>query len=224
MAQAYLIVFGNDESRKQEALTLFEKLKEKKNPQADPDCQSLIGSETKLEELRTLKHFFSLKAYYNEPKIVFVFEVQNLKPQAQRFLGSLLDEPKGVFILTADNPGKLNEAIIQKSQAIKLSVKPFVIEPDEKKVLKDKLRQTYLSSAGERIKTAESFSSSAEAILFCQKLLLLYREKLLISIKDEASRESLDIIRKIGKTVKVIEANVNYRFALENLFLSLPRE
>jgi len=224
MAQAYLIIFGDDQSRKQEAFTLFEKIRKKKNPQADPDCQSLIGSETKLEDLRTLKHFFSLKAYSQEPKIVFVFEIQNLKSQAQRFLGSLLDEPKGVFILTADNGGKLNEAIIQKSQTIKLSVKPLVIEPEEKKVLKEKLRQIYLSSKGERIKMVESFSSSLEAILFCQKLLLLYREKLLSSIKDEESRQSLDIIRKIGKTVKVIEANVNYRFALENLFLSLPRE
>jgi len=223
MPQNFLIVSGTSQKREQKAFEYFTKIKPGIRPKADPDTQIIQGKNIKLENFRSLKHFFSLKPYHKKPKVVIVLDAQNLTHNAQRILPSLVSSQKGVFILTASNQEFLSEEIRQKCQIITLPPEEKIeFEKNEKNALKKRIKTLTMSSPGEKIKFAENFNTKEEAVVFCQKMLVLTREDFLKNIKaPKRALNYLYIIKKIQRTLKMLEANANWRLAIENLFLEL---
>lgn len=224
MAQAYLIVFGNSQLRQKKALETFRKIKPGHNPEKDPDTQILQGAVIKLEEIKNLKHLLSLKPYQSAPRVAIIYEAQNLTRDAQRALLPLLGGGRGLFILTTPSPEALMPAFSESCQIISLPHEAEIkLEADEKALLQKQLGQLLAASFGKRLKEAEEITSREEAVAFCQKMLVIARENLLSSIKTKKNtEENLYLIKNIQKTLKMLSSNVNYRLAIENLFLQLP--
>lgn len=225
MARACLIVFGNSQLRRKKALETFRKIKPGFESEKDPDTQILEGASIKLEEVKNLKHLLSLKPYQSAPRVAIIYEAQNLTGEAQRALLPLLSEEKGQFILTTPTPEALLPGIGEACQVKRLPLEPEIrLEKGEKALFEKKLKTLLAASYGKRLKAAEEITSREEAVLFCQKMLVLTREDLLKSLKSsQKSAERLKLIKDLQKTLKMLASNVNHRLAIENLFLELPR-
>lgn len=216
----FLIVGGNLKSRQKKIEEIYQKEKSQK-PEFDPDT-IVLEDEIGIEEIRNLKHFFSLKPYGKPPKVALISQAQNLTMEAQSALGRLLEEPPGetLIILASPNLETLLPTISSRCQIVNLPPQPEIsLSEEEKKDYQSLLEKILKSSPGERIKFVEGIKGRDEAENFCQIQLFLWREILLKNPNPEISK----IIRQIQKTLKLLKANVNYRLALENLLLSYPQ-
>lgn len=224
MTQVYLIVFGGSDLRRQNAWEIYTKIKPGCQPETDPDTQIIQGTTIKLEEVKPLKHFLSLKPYQKAPRVILILEAQNLTNGAQKILSPLLEEENCLFILTASSPEVLPEGISQKCQIVSLPLEPEIrLEKEEKEVFQKKLKKLIGASWGRRLKEEEELTCREEAVDFCQKMLVVAREEMLSQIAEKGgNREIFDLIRNLTKTLKMLEANVNWRLAMENLFLEWP--
>lgn len=223
MAESYLVVFGSRETRAKKALEIFSKIKPGGKPEKDPDTQIFENAVIKQERIKPLRHFLSLKPYQKAPRVIIIFEAQNLTSGAQKLLSSVLGEEKGVFILTASNSEILPEEVSKKCQIINLPLEPGIkLEKSERLNLQKKLDKLKASSPGKRLKEAEEITSQEEALLFCQKLLVVARGQLISEVgKREGGGETLGTIKNLQKTLAMLDANANWRLATENLFLNL---
>ncbi|MFZ5366293.1 MAG: hypothetical protein ACOZBZ_03275 [Patescibacteria group bacterium] len=219
---AFLIIGGNEKSRKEKIQKLYQKIKPE-TPETDPDtivlqAQVNIG----IEEIRNLKHWLSLKPYRTPPKIAIIDQAQNLTPEAQAALSKLLEEPPGetIIILASPNQAQVLPTVSSRCQIVSLPPIPEIsLSEEELKNYRVELEKILKYSGGERIKFCERFKNREEAEEFCQTQLFLWREILL----KKPSSEVCLVLREIQKTLKYLKANVNPRLALENLLLSYPK-
>ena len=222
MSQAYLISGGRIESREVKLGEIYQKAKPGKKIETDPDVH-LLESETsiKIEDVRELERILSLKPYDSPPKICLIKEAEKLTLEAQGALLKILEEPPGetIFILTTRGETNLLPTIISRCQQIYLPPEAELsLGKEETDKIKKLVEKILRSGAGERLKIAEELASREEAIAFCQKQLIFWREKLLI----DPSAKNAQVLRAIQKTLKHLSANVNSRLAIENLLLSYP--
>jgi len=218
----FLIVGGNLKSRQKKIEEIYQKEKSQKI-EKDPDTTILESQEsTGIDQIRNLKHWLSLKPYSLPPKVVIIFEAQNLTPEAQAALGKILEEPPGktMIILASPNLETLLPTISSRCQTVNLPPQSEIsLSEEEKKDYQSLLEKILKSLPGEKIKFVENIRTRDEAEKFCQIQLFLWREILLKNPSPEISK----IIRQIQKTLKLLKANVNYRLALENLLFSYPQ-
>lgn len=215
----FLIVGGNLKSRQKKIEEIYQKEKSQK-PEFDPDT-IVLEDEIGIEEIRNLKHFFSLKPYGKPPKVALISQAQNLTMEAQSALGRLLEEPPGetVIILTCPNIEQLLPIIVSRCQVVSLPPESEItLTKEEIRTYKAQLEKILKSSPGEKIKFVENIRTREETENFCQIQLFLWREILLKNPNPEVSQ----VLREIQKTLKLLSANVNSRLALENLLLLYP--
>ena len=85
------------------------------------------------------------------------------------------------------------------------------------------------SGAGKRLKLAQDFGKSREeAIIWLEKMIIILRKILLNKINSSVDprgwslKELIELINKLEEgRLTVKNTNINQRFALENLFLSI---
>jgi hypothetical protein len=218
----FLIVGGNQKKRWQKTEELYQEKKGRGEIEKDPDTFLLKSSKNVgIEKIREIKHWLSLKPYLSPPKILIIFEVQNLTFEAQSLLNKILEEPQRetIKILTASSSEALLPTINSRCQIINLPPQPEIeISEEEKEENLVLLKKILAFSPGEKIKFVEKIKNREEAEKFCQIQILLWREILIKNPKKEV----VAVIRRIQKILKFLKHNVNYRLALENLLFSYP--
>lgn len=222
MSRAYLIIGGNTHHRQEKISELYAKFKPQQKPTSDPDTQILTSQTSiKIEDVRNLGHFLSLRPYLQPPKMAIISEADKLTFEAQGALLKLLEEPPGetIILLTVQASSQLLPTIISRCLKILLpSESEIALGAEEIEEAQKNLAIIMASGPGRRIKAVEPFTNREEALLFCQKQLALWREILL----KEPTQENARVVREIQKTIKHLRANVNFRLAVENLLLFYP--
>ena len=176
----------------------------------DPDIY-FINQETgwTIELIRSLKNFISQKPFNHQNKIIIISEAHNLNTESQNALLKTLEEPgeNNYLILTTNQPSKLLNTIISRCHLIKL------------------VHQNKTSST-KKIEITGNFSKDTLAIDQFYKnkeqILPFLKEQLSLFQKDLINKPDLQkskIIKKIIKSINMIEANVDPRSALDFIFL-----
>jgi DNA polymerase III delta prime subunit len=217
----FIITGGTKEKRQKNIEELINKYK----PQGiknNPDYY-LLESEKEIgvEEIKNLKYWLSLKAYGMPPKIVVIPETGNLTPEAQAILGKMLEDltDETIIILANSNQESILPILITNCHLINLIQEASVsLTAEELKNESQILEEILKMKIGQRIIYCEKLTKREEAEKFCQIQLILWRKQLLTN----PSHENIIIIKKIQKTLKYLESNVNVKLALENLLLAYP--
>lgn len=217
--QSYLIVGGTKEERFKKALQMANKWQIENLDKIILEAENSIG----IDDIRNLQHRLSLKPYSSSYKIAILTSAEKLTIPAQNAFLKTLEEPpqNTIIILTSPGPDFLLPTIISRCRIIRLPNKSQIKLSQEERTFVTRLLASILKiGVGERIKMANEIAKNRqEAIKFCQAQLIIWREKTIkaSSIKRQAS--SVKVIRQIQKTLKMLEANVNPKLAMENLLL-----
>ncbi|MDO8551160.1 MAG: hypothetical protein Q7S03_00555 [bacterium] len=223
MSQAYLITGGRASTRQEKLQELYVKNKPSGKFTSDPDIH-LLESETtlKIEDVRELGRILSLKPRGQEPKVAIIKEADRLTFEAQGALLKILEEPPGktLFLLTTLDLNNLLPTIPSRCQIIFLPQEGEIsLDKNELKEVKVQTEEIIKSGLGKRVEIAEKFSTKEEALLFCKKQLVYWREELLVN----PTIINLEILKEIQKTLTFLSANTNPRLTIENLLLSYPK-
>lgn len=215
MIQSKLIVGGNTQKRKQEAIKIAEENLRKPLKLPHPDFLILEGENSiTIGQVRDLEKELALKPYSEPVKIALIHQAEKLTLPAQNALLKTLEEPpaNSLIILTAPKANFLLPTIVSRCQIIRLKIEEEINCQEEivSKILK--------SGVGERLKIASLYSpNKVQAIEFSQQLLLAWRKMMINQPSAKMARK----IRLIQKTLLMLQANVNPVLATGNLLLSL---
>lgn len=242
MTKSHLIVAGQAQKRSQVATKIIKKTLGISSAQdaenlAHPDLFILKPTNTiGIDLVRSLQKSLALKPYLAPVKIAFIPQAEKLTVPAQNALLKTLEEPpaKTLLILMAPNKEALLPTIVSRCQITQLTQEPQVeIDPRLISQYFDLLTSILNSGVGERLELALKLFQRPKALEASHYLLYLWRESLLSKtgakkkpLQKEFKTLSLDQITlavKNTETVRqMLEANVNPRLAIENLFLSYP--
>lgn len=161
--------------------------------------------------VRSLKKFLSQKPFNHQNKIVIIYEAHNLNIESQNALLKSLEEPgdNNFIILTTNKESSLLTTIISRCHLIRLknqenkeiSIKPLEITGD---FLKDSSKLDTLYKNKEKI------------LPFLQDQLTFHQKKLI----NQPNFQNNHLIKKLLKSIKMIEARVDPRNALDFVFLT----
>lgn len=214
------------------------KLLKKPLAQIQPFWQSVdfqvVGHDEKnslgIEEIRELEKTLTLRPVSFPIKVFLIKEAEKMTVPAQNaFLKTLEEHPEySIIILCTVNFQLLLPTIISRCQKILLTPKDFPQTAENLALGESSLKTIYDSAApGPKFKLAEEHGKDkSEAVDFLNLLILCSRQILLTDDLKKAKNETLNpeklitFIRNCELTKKYLQANVNPRFALENLFLS----
>ncbi len=182
-----------------------------------------------IEDVRRIEYQIFLKPFkYSFKTIVFEKAESMSIPSQNAFLKTLEEPPtKSLIILCTRDKNSLLPTTVSRCQNIHLNT-PAVVElsNDEKEDDDDKISIILSSDLGAKFKLAEEIGTGKDkALEALEKLVLSLRRIVIDGCYD---REHSDInlqhcllfLKKSRQTKKFIEANVNPRLALENLFLT----
>lgn len=239
MFMAQLILSGSGKERLKTAYRIIKKvlgvtsIKEK----GHPDLIVLQSTNSLgINQIRDLQQKLALKPYLAPVKVALITQAEKLTIPAQNSLLKTLEEPpaKTLIILLSPKKEALLPTIVSRCQILQLPQKPE-IEIDEKSITYHLSRITTIleSSPGQRIKLAQEFANRQDALHLVKNFLWLWRELLLVKagtkkdkILKKLSHLSLSQIKTAIKNTEIIramlEANVNPRLGVENLFLAYP--
>lgn len=229
----YLVVGGTKKEREERAKEI--------SPLPFPDVIFLSpfsGETLGIEEVRQLKHRLSLKPFSSPYQAAIITEAQNLTIFAQNALLKILEEPpsSSILILTAPCRESLLPTVVSRCQIIELPSKSeFKISQEEFSSHSLVLASHFKSGLGERMRKAEEIAKSrSDCRQWLSFQIFLFREILLAKLKTQPPLDSLfkfltlaeivKIIRRLEMTKRKIEANANYRLALEIFLLDLPSD
>lgn len=224
--QSFLIASKDPKIPEEYALTLC------KQHNIDPldiavieQLQESIG----ISDIRTLQKSLFLKPFKSTTKAAILKNAQNLTIAAQNALLKVLEEPPNntLIILTVTQKELLLPTILSRCTIIEL--KKTDTDLSEKEIAQyTKVLSSLLSDGvGEKLKVAQDIAKDKnEAVVWLEKMILCSRQKLLEDIfndNNETIQQLNNVIVSFQKTLTILKTtNVSPRFALENLFLSLP--
>jgi hypothetical protein len=183
-----------------------------------PEPEPSIG----INKIRQLERFLSRKTYQADQKIVFIPQAETLTLPSQNALLKTLEEPSphSLIILTAPHRYHFLPTVVSRCQTISLiSTAVSLLTPEEQKKQKQIFSQISQAGLGERINLAQQYSLSKDlALNFCQQqLFFLYHRP----AKQKINLRRL--IRRLSQTSRWLDANLNPRLCLENLFIHYPK-
>lgn len=190
-----------------------------------------------IDQVRDLIHWAYLKPFSKSPKIALIAQAQKMTDAAQNALLKILEEPpeQTVIILTVDDEKNLLPTVV--SRCLRMEVGDWRLEVgNEGKAVKMERREFDESNLkpqiSSQISTFNSQTSISQLFQLAEELSKKDREEILEilnawtlnlrgSLLQNPKPATLDQLKKIKYTQKVLRGNVNKRLALENLFLSL---
>lgn len=243
--KAFVILGGNNSSRKEKIKELYHKLKPENILELDPDVQIFENQNSiGIEEVRELERILSLKPFAKPPKIAII-QAELLTTEAQTALLKTLEEPPGetIFFLHAPNGNLLLPTILSRCQTVQLPAESEIQLTDEELKTNDqRLNQLLKTSPVQRLLLADEWGinkNKEEATKFCQIQLILWREILIGNFQLPPRLDSrvetgptstvqlpisnlqlLNNLKLITKTLRYLNANVNVKLAIDNLLLS----
>jgi len=158
-----------------------------------------------IDEVRSIKKFFSQKPYNHTNKIVIIYDVDNLNTESQNALLKTLEEPgeNNYLILTTKKPSSLLTTILSRTQHIKITNNPPI-------------RQ--LADGGKIIlptgKIVNLNIGKDEVLPFLEEQLLLHHQLMMTNPKSTTN------IKTILKSIDMINHNVDPSLALDYFMLN----
>ncbi|KKR78278.1 MAG: DNA-directed DNA polymerase [Candidatus Curtissbacteria bacterium GW2011_GWA1_40_9] len=211
MFQSYLII-SNINNSVDDLTSHLEKLNLEFS-QKSPDVATISPTEgsISIDEIRNLKKQLYQKPIYQKQKIVVIKDADKLTTEAQNALLKVLEEPPShaILILIAHSSKNLLPTI--NSRIVTINAQKDQSLQKNKEEL-DISSQTFVSTLENALsKDPNSWISSQ---------MLAYYKKLLKTINNKDERQKiLKLLEQTQETKKMINANVNARFAIANLIL-----
>ena len=214
---AFLITGGDSKLR----LNKVKKIIKAKTAITFDSSQAPLDLNITQENPITIKHIRTLKTWATQTpvkakiKAAVIFDAQNASLPAQQATLKLIEEPpaRTIIILTASNKSLLLPTIISRCHLINLR---HSASPDSGK------NQTLLTNIkqmkpGQKIAAAREYSGSKQVALdFCR--LLLESSRFNLRRHPNAHHQTL---ANITKSITLLNANVNPKLTIENLFINL---
>lgn len=241
MIQAKIITGGKREERASLAKDLIYKILSlaKDTPWESlsnhPDL-FLLAPTTSLgiEEVRQLEYQIRLKPYFYPFKIVLIENADWLTIPAQNAFLKTLEEPPVfcLIILCVEKKNDLLPTVLSRCQLVILPSKVDVeLKNEEEKEMAIVLDLILNGDVGQKFRWAEIWGKDKDVAEESLTKISLVGQNLLVSPLLENSSRYLDLEEKTRRKLvkflhqviifrKYLDANINPRFALENLFLS----
>lgn len=183
-----------------------------------------------IEQVRELQKNLSLKPYLYRYKIVLIEKANLFSIPAQNALLKTVEEPpsqSGLILLSREKEWLL-PTIVSRCNLVSLGIKPEK-ELTEKELATclDELRGIITGSLSEKFRIAEIRGKTKEDALAWLEEICFTAHTELIKYHTKGEEQNIFDFTKLKKflenslkTKKHLSANVNPRFALENLFLT----
>lgn len=177
-----------------------------------------------IEDVREIQKKLFLQPIKSKEKATVIQSFEGITIEAQNALLKILEEPPAntIIFITLAQKEMVLPTILSRCQIIELK--------DEVKLSKEEI-SGYLNTLtslphrgiGERLKLASEVTKTENDIFaWLEKMILVARQKL---IETPSIPQYLNILISLQKTYYLLKTTtVNKRFALENLFLSLPAD
>lgn len=217
--QSYLLL-GKPEDTRQHTQKLADSAGIRLHP-FSPDVfiigpQEGTNSHISIDQIRELKKHIWQKPFTDKFKFVVIEEADKLTIEAQNALLKILEEPPSHAILVLEAKNKA---------AILPTVRSRVVEKQITGKETTGKTQSSLLKEDDAIKLLEEVTGRQDPILWLDEQILALHGLLLKNLSAKGAKISsakiADVIEKCIKTKKMIEANVNPKFALINLIFSL---
>jgi DNA polymerase III delta prime subunit len=235
MIASVLITGGSKEQRIQEAGRKIKRLfgfKTAENLQTflkSPDYFLLesSGKQIGIEEIRNLQSNIIMRPFVYKFKTIVITDAESLTIPAQNAFLKTLEEPSEftAIIMMAKQKTDLLPTIVSRCQITDLGPKNQTdLNEKESAEISERIKTIFSGDLGAKFLIAETEGKTKEqALIFLENLTTTARAMLLRdqTFKGLANKQKIILLLKNSLlTKKHIEANVNPRFALENLFLS----
>lgn len=164
-----------------------------------------------IELTRQIKNFLSQKPFNHQNKIVIIYDAHNLNTESQNALLKTLEEPgeNNYLLITTSKPSKILSTITSRCHLVKLKNSYFLDQEIKPLLITNDIKKDLLFS--------ESISKNKDQVLpFLEAQLKIYQKIIL----DQPSQSNSQIIKKIIKSIQMINANVDPRSALDTIFLN----
>ena len=178
-------------------------------------------------DIRGIAKKIYLKPIKSETKAIILKTYNGITIEAQNALLKILEEPPDntIIILMVPSLEQILPTILSRCKIIVIKKVREDLTKKEFDDISEALFSLSSSGAGKRLKLAQDFGKSREeAIVWLEKMIIILREKMIEEINKGATFEQnkIKILEKMQNTYTIIKTtNVNQRFALENLFLSI---
>jgi len=198
----------------------------------DPFDITRISSETTIgiAVVRELIQKASLKPYRSDEKVIIIEEAQTITPEAQNALLKTLEEPPDntiIILLVSTNRDSLLPTVISRCKIIELTTNNVQLTTNELSALSSQLSVILEGAIGERFALAEEVAKDREtAVGWLTSMIFATRQKMLETSNKKLDTvdvgQHLNTLRLLQRTHLLLSTtNVNPRFTLETLFLSV---
>jgi len=180
-----------------------------------------------IEDVRTIQEKIYLKPIKGKTKAIILKAYNGLTIEAQNALLKILEEPPNntIIILMVESSQRLLPTVLSRCNIITIDDKREKFGELEGDQIVEALSSLSTSGVGKRLRLAQDFGKSREeAIIWLEKMIIILRKNIIEEINEENNPKSnrIKILEKMQDTYTIIKTtNINQRFALENLFLSI---
>lgn len=235
MIASYLITGGNSPERLLRAHSLIRKTQKITATEMERYFQSpdylLFSPETAvgIEDIRKIAYQIFLKPYQYTYKAIVFEKAENMSIPSQNAFLKTLEEPpeKSLIILCTRDKNALLPTTVSRCQNIHINTQAVCeLSGEEKENYHQKIAVILSSDLGAKFKLAEELGTGRDKTLEALEKLALSLRQILIDGCYGREHSGINLqnclifLKKSRQTKKYIEANVNPRLALENLFLT----
>lgn len=186
-----------------------------------------------IAQVREIKRTVALKPFRSQYKAVIIEDAQALTVEAQNALLKTLEEPPDhtiIVLLVSTNIDALLPTVVSRCQVIELTTNSQQLTPNELEVMSKQLAFILEGGVGRRLALAEEVAKDkAGAIDWLTTMILIIRQELIDLVQKDIKERPIEDIPVYLQYLKsfhraynlLTTTNVNSRFALETLFLSL---
>ena len=180
-----------------------------------------------IEDVRTIQEKIYLKPIRGKTKAIILKAYNGLTIEAQNALLKILEEPPDntIILLLVETVSQVLPTILSRCKNITIDDKREKFGEKEEEQITEILSSLSSSGVGKKLKLAQDFGKSREeTIIWPEKMIIILRKNIIEEINKGAYLEQnkIKILQKMQDTYTIIKTtNINQRFALENLFLSI---
>jgi len=175
-----------------------------------------------IEDIRNLQKKIILRPIRSKTKAVVIDTVNGLTLQAQNSMLKMLEEPPSntIVVLYGLTKEIFLSTIISRCNIINLKDDKQELSKEEKQEYIQILNLLFVGGTSDKLRLAADITKDKkDAILWLEKMIIASRCKL---IEDYENSKLLNLSKSFQETYKLLKStNVNQRFVLENLFLSV---
>ena len=185
--------------------------------------EKLVG----IEDIRAVQKKIYLKPIKSDIKAIVLAAFNGMTVEAQNATLKILEEPPNntIILLLVETDWQVLPTILSRCKNITIDDKREKFSKKEGDQIVEVLSSLSTSGVGKRLKLAQDFGKSREeAIAWLEKMIIIFRKNIIEEINEDTAFEKnkIKILQKMQDTHTIIKTtNINQRFALENLFLSI---